>query len=181
MYNNLDWEEGKAAAPGIRPVLYYIPKSDIVSWPSFVADPTTSAQEVTYDGGFTLDTDKTWKRINCIAIKSPLTSEPQGEIRSKTFMNKLTVVTALTDEDATAFAKDANNDDLVYIVQEKLGKYRVVGNELWNTETKVSQNTGGAPTDEVGTNLEIEVSDLMPAPFFDHEIVHADGIVNPQA
>lgn len=181
MYNNLDWVVGNSAVPGIRPVLYAIPKSDIAAWPSFIATPTTAAEEVTYSGGFTLVTNKTWKRINCIDIKSPVTCEPQGEPRSKTFMNKGTFVTALTNEEATAMAKSANNDDMVYIAQEKTGKYRVLGNELFSTETKVTQNLGAAPTDEVGTIFNIEVSDLMPAPFFDHEIVTDDGIVNPQS
>lgn len=172
-YDNLDWVEGGVNLPGIRPVLYYIPKAHLASFPAMGADG------VTYSGNFTLvDTNK-FKTINCIDIKSPVSSEGQGEVRCKSFLNKATIVIALTEEKATAFAKKANNDDLVYVVQTKEGKYRVLGNEMFSTNTTVKQNLGGAPTDEKGTTIEIEVTDASPAPFYTGEIVTDAGTVNP--
>lgn len=179
-FKNLDWTAGLTSIPGIYEVLYYIPKSDISAWPTLAAVPDDETEETTYSGSFTLVDLKTWKRINCIDIKSPVTSEPQGEIRSQTFLNKATIKTALTDEKATAFAKLANNTDLVYIVREKdTGKYRVLGNEMFHCNTKPMLAIGGAPTDEKGTTIEIEVTDKIPAPFYTGSIVTDDGDINP--
>ena len=89
-------------------------------------------------------------------------------------------MTALTEEKATAFAKLANNTDLVYLVREKnSGKWRLIGNEMFQTNTRPMVAIGGAPTDEKGTTLEIEVSDPIPAPFYDGAIVTDDGDINP--
>jgi hypothetical protein len=179
-FENLEWSDGQVSIPGIYRDLYYIPKGDIDSWPSLPASPANYTEEVTYEGDFDLADGKTWKKINCIDIKSPVTSEPQGEIRSQTFLNKLTVMTALNDEKATAFAKLANNTDLVYLVREKnSGKWRLIGNEMFQTNTKPKVAIGGAPTDEKGTTLEIEVTDPIPAPFYDGAIVTDDGDINP--
>lgn len=179
-FDNLDWVDGKVSIPGIYRNLYYIPKSEITAWPAVVASPSTPEEEVTLAGDFTLETLKTWKKINCIDIKSPVVCEPQGEMRSQTFLNKLTAVTALNDEKATAFAKLANNTDLVYLVREKnSGKWRVIGNEMFQTNTKPMVNIGGDPTGEKGTTLEIEVTDPIPAPFYDGAIVTDDGDINP--
>jgi hypothetical protein len=179
-FGNLDWTDGQVSIPGIYRDLYYIPKGDISTWPTLPANPASEAEEVTYEGSFTLGEAKTWKKINCIDIKSPVTCEPQGEIRSQTFLNKLTVVTALNEEKATAFAKLANNTDIVYLVREKnSGQWRLIGNEMFQTNTRPMVNIGGDPTGEKGTTLEIEVTDPIPAPFYDGAIVTDDGDINP--
>jgi hypothetical protein len=179
-FDNLDWQCGQVSIPGIYHDLYYIQKCDISTWPTLPTSPSSAAEEVTYAGDFTLEGTATWLKINCIDIKSPVTCEPQGEIRSQTFLNKLTVVTALTEEKATAFAKLANNTDLIYLVREKnSGQWRVIGNEMFQTNTKPMVNIGGDPTGEKGTTLEIEVTDPIPAPFYDGAIVTEDGDINP--
>jgi hypothetical protein len=181
-FGNLDWVDGQVSVPGIYPEMYYIPKSYISAWPQFAATPATSAAEVTLVGDFTLESLKTWKKINCIDVKSDPTSEQQGEIRCKTYNNKLKVVVSLTNEDASALAKRAANSDLVFIFQERdSGKYRVVGSEKFTTLTKCTLNIGGSPTGEKGTTLEIESPDICPFPFYDGNIVTDDGDVNPSA
>lgn len=181
-FGNLDWVDGQMSIPGIYPEMYYIPKSSLSAWPQFAATPATAAAEVTLAGDFTLESQKTWKKINCIDVKSQPTSEQQGEIRCKTYNNKLKVVVSLTNEDATALAKLAANSDLVFIFQERdSGKYRVVGSEKFTTITKVTLDIGGNPTGEKGTTLEIESADICPFPFYDGNIVTDDGDVNPSA
>ena len=179
-FDNLDWTDGQVSIPGIYHDLYYIPKGDITAWPAVVAAPADAPAEVTLAGDLVLAATKTFKKINCIDIKSPVVCEPQGEIRSQTFLNKLTAVTALNEEKATAFAKLANNTDLVYLVREKSsGKWRVLGNEMFQTNTKPTVNIGGDPTGEKGTTIEVEVTDPIPAPFYDGAIVTDQGDINP--
>lgn len=179
-FDNLDWVDGQKSIPGIYPDLYFIPKSDIVTWPALPAAPASAADEVTYAGDFVLAALATWKKINCIDVKSQPQSEPQGEVRCKSFNNKMTIVVSLTEEKATAFAKLANNTDLVYIYREKdSGKWRVVGCEMFSSETKATLNIGSTPTGDRGVTIEVSASDYIPFPFYDGSIVGDDGDVNP--
>lgn len=180
-YDNLDWADGAVNIPGVRPIVFFCRKSDIDVWPTFAAAPASDEEEVTYVGSFALVAGKTWKRMAILEDKSPVTSEPQGELSSRSFLNKATIKVPLSKKKATAFAKRANNDDLVYIVQEKTGEYRVIGNEMFRTSTAVSQALGGAPTDERATTLEVSVTDMSPAPYYEGSIVTDDGDINPQA
>lgn len=179
-FGNLDWVDGQVSVPGIYPELYYTPKSAITAWPQFAATPATPAAEVTLAGNFAMAALAVWKKINCIDVKSQPSSEQQGEIRCKTYNNKLKVVVSLTNEEATAMAKLAANADLVFIFQERdSGKFRVVGSEKFATLTKIGLDIGGNPTGEKGTTLEIEASDICPFPFYDGLITDSVGIVNP--
>jgi len=181
-FGNLDWTDGSMSVPGIYNELYYIEKSASSAWPSLPTSPASASEEVTYAGDFTLEGANVWKTINCIDIKTEVISEAQGEIRSVSSLNKLTIKTSLTNEEATAHAKLGNNTDLVYIVREKnSGKYRILGNEMFVTFTKVTLDVGSDPTGERGTTIEAECTDFMPFPFYDGAIVTADGDQNPSA
>jgi hypothetical protein len=175
----LEWCEGNINLPGIRATVYFIPKCDIVAWPAL---PATFDDDMgvmaAYDGAFTLAVDKVWQKLQVIVDKSPVTAESQGTKPSKTTLVKATFVHPGTEEQATAFCRLANNDDYVYLVQTKAGKYRVIGNDMYQTETNPSQNLGGAATDEMGTTLEVAVTDMMPAPFYAGIIETADGDIN---
>lgn len=181
-FGNLDWTDGQVSVPGIYPELYYVPKSYITTWPQFVSNPSSTTEAVTLSGDFVLDAQKTWKKINCIDLKSQPTSEQQGEVRCKTYNNKLKVVVSLTNEDATSLAKEAANTDLVYIFRERdSGKYRVAGSEKFMTTTKVTLDIGGAPTSEKGTTIEVDAVDVCPFPFYDGNIFTDDGDINPSS
>ena len=181
-FGNLDWVDGQVSVPGIYPVLYFTTKNSITAWPQFAAAPATPAAEVSLVGDFTLDALKKWKRVNCIDLESEPTSEQQGEVRCKTYANKLKVVVSLTNEEATALAKMAANTDLVWIFQERdSGKFRVAGSEKFMTITKVTLAIGSSPTSKKGTTIEIEAVDVCPFPFYDGLITDDDGIVNPAA
>ncbi len=181
-FGNLDWIDGQVSVPGIYPELYYIPKSWILSWPQLDPAPLNVIDEVTLKGDFQLAVGKTWKKINCIDLKSQPTSEQQGEVRCKTYLNKLKVVVSLTNEEATSLAKIGANTDMVFMFRERdSGKYRVGGSEKFMTVTKVVLDIGGAPTSEKGTTLEIEAVDVCPFPFYSGAIVTSDGDINPSA
>ena len=176
---SLDWCDGKVSLPGIRSVVYFIPKRDIVKWPTLPETFTLKMSEMAvYTGNFTLADDKKWQKMSVLVDKSPVTFESQGSKPSKSMLNKATFLHPGTEEEATAFCGLANNDDYVYIVQIKKGKYRVLGNEMYQTETNPSQTLGGSVTDEMGTKLEISVTDQMPAPFYNGTIMTEDGDVN---
>ena len=96
-------------------------------------------------------------------------------------MNAATLLHPGTGEAATGFSRQANNDDMVYIVQQKDGKFRVLGNDMYLNDTTFDQKLGGAATDEMGTTFTVSVTDVCPAPYYIGEIVTADGIINAAA
>lgn len=181
-FGNLDWADGQVSVPGIYPKLWYATKNSITAWPQLAAAPASEEDEVNLAGNFALEAPTVWKRVNCIDIKSQPTSEQQGEVRCKTYSNKLKVVVSLTNEKATALAKLAANTDLVWIFQERdSGKFRVCGSEKFLTMTKVTLDIGGSPTSEKGTTIEVEAVDVCPFPFYDGLITDDAGEVNPAA
>ena len=180
MFENIDWQDGNVSIPGIYEEAYYIPKTHIVAFPAVIAAPATATDLVTLVGDFTLDALKVWKKINHIDGKANVSAEAQGEVRSQTFLNKATFKTSLTTEDATAFAMSANNANVVYLVKEKnSGKWRVLGNNMFNTITKPSVMLGGEATSERGLSMEVEVTDSIPLPFYTGAIMTDNGDVNP--
>jgi len=177
-YKSLKWPSGKTQLPGIRPKVYFIPKRDIVLWPTLPETFIESMAElVIYDGSVQLAAGAFWKELSTLVDKSPLDGKGQGTKPSKTFLNQLVIQHEGVEEDASAFAMQANNDDFVYLAPTKKGKYRVIGNEMFQTDTAIEQKLGAAATDEMGTTLTITCTDVAPGLFYDGEIVTEGGDV----
>ena len=178
-YGDLEWCEGQVQLPGIRGKVYSCAKRNIVAFPTRQTSIVASMGDLaTLMGSFVLAAGVVWNEIGVIVDKSPITSASQGTKPSKTFLTTATFAHQGVEEEATGFAQQANNDDMVYIFQQKNGKCRVVGNEMYQTNTEIAQNLGGAATDEMGTILTVTVTDMSPAPFYNGQIVTADGIIN---
>lgn len=181
-YSNLDWSPGICNTPGIWPDVYHIKKVDISAWPELPTSPASAALAPVYVGNFSLEVGKTWKKLFADVNKSPVTSETQGEKFSKSHLNKGIFKYPGNEEEATAFAGQAINDDEAFLIKEKSsGKWRVIGNEMFQCDVLVSQAIGGAPTDEKGTTIEVTVTDHYPPPFYDGEIITDDGDINPSS
>lgn len=181
LYNSLDWCKGTTVLPGIRPRVFFTKKSNIVKWPLLpeeVATGKTMGVLATYVGNFELAADKKWLALDILTAESPVTSESQGDMPARSFLNKVTLKHAGVEEEATGFARQANADDLVYLVQQRNGKFRVVGNEMFETDTKPSQELGASHTDKAGTSLAVEVTDICPAPFYPGKIETEDGDIS---
>lgn len=179
LYDSLPFCKGKTLLPGIRSRLYYTAKSDIVTWPTLPDKATADMAELaTYDGDFTLAADKFWHYIDLVDNKGKIESESQGDKPARSFVNRTSVVHPETDEAATGFCRQANADDFVYLLQTRGGKFRVLGNEAFQTDTKPKQDSGEGVTGDFGTTIEIEVTDVCPAPFYVGKILTADGTIN---
>jgi hypothetical protein len=180
LYNSLSWCEGQTVLPGIKPAVYFIPKRDIVKWPSLPGlDKAKSMAELaTYEDNFELAADKTWLTLKALSTKSSVTTETQGEYPSVTSLNKVSLKYPGTDEEAAGFCRQAMADDLVFLVQQRNGKFRVIGSEQFESTTKPSQALGEGNTGEAGTTVEVEATDVCPAPFYPGEIVTEDGTIS---
>lgn len=178
-YENLEFCNGKTVLPGIRQRVFFIPKRDIVKWPK-LAETTTAdmAELATYKGDFTLASDKKWLCLDLVMNKGAITSETQGENPSRTVVNKCTLTHPSNSADAAGFCRQAMADDIIYLVQQRDGKWRVLGNEMFPCDSKPGFNTGEGVTGESGTTIEVEVTDVCPAPFYTGKIETADGDAN---
>ena len=176
-YESLRFCQGTRVIPGIRDRVYYIAKRDIVKWPKLPAvsgESVQTAKLATYEGDFTLASDKKWQRIDLTLNKGNVEWETQGEQPSCTFLNKLTASYPGTSAEAAAFCGLAVNDDIVYLVQQRDGQFRVLGNEMFNTVSKPKGSTGEGTSTNGGTDIEIEATDISPAPFYPGKIETAD-------
>ena len=181
IYDDLSFCKGKTVLPGLRPKAYYIPKEQIVKFPTLPevdAEGATMESIATYSGDFVFQADAVAKRIDILSPASNITSASQGEKPSKTFANSATLKYAGNNEKAVGFCRLANTDDFVYFIQQRDGKFRVLGNEAYETNTNPSQDSGMAETDASGTTLEITVTDVCPAPFYSGKLLTSDGTLD---
>ena len=176
-FDSLRFCAGSRVIPGIRSAVYYIAKSDILTWPTLPSETdstTTLAKLATYTGDFTLRADKKFERIDLTTNKGNVEWETQGERPSCTFLNKLTASHPGTAEEAAGFCRLAQNADLVFLVQQRDGKFRVLGNEMFETVVKPKGSLGEGTSTNASTDIEIEATDICPAPFYTGKIITAD-------
>jgi len=176
---SLEWCEGAVNLPGIRSKVYFIPKRNIALWPTLPDVVTSGIGDLaTYVGDFVLVAGKEWQEMDVLVEESPVKSASQGTKPGKTFLNTGTFYSPKVDADATGLARVANNGDYVWLFQEKPGKYRVIGNEMYQTDHKIDQSLGSKATDQMGTPFEASVTDKSPAPYYVGEIKTANGTIN---
>ncbi len=175
---SLDWCEGTPVYPGIKRRVYYIARRHIAAWPTLTRNEQGQITSAAYTGNFTLADGKTWLHIDTLADKNQVTSEAQGETPSQTQLNKLTAVHPGTGEAASSFAAYVNNVPCVFLVETIDGKFRVIGNEVYDTVTTVAQDLGQGATGTAQTTIEAQCTDFVPAPFYTGEIQTADGTIN---
>lgn len=179
LYESLKFCKGTTVLPGIRQVGYFIPKDDITSWPTLPDTATSSASELAvYSGSFTLADSKKFHRIDFTLNKGQITAETQGDIPARTFLNKASLYHPEIDETASGVVRQMLTDDIVYVIQLRNGKWRVLGNESFPTDTKPQQQSGEGTSGDFGTTLEIEVTDVCPAPFYVGTLATDDGEID---
>ena len=176
---SLNWCKGTPVLPGLTEQVYCINKANITAWPTLVKDSNGRVTSANLSGSFTLASNAHWDVIDVLADKSQFTHESQGEVPSQTTLNKLTLVHPTVGDDAGTFTGVVSNSDMVYIIKTADGKYRVVGSEMWPTKTTVNGDSGQGAAGTASTTINVEASDLIPAPFYAGPIVTADGTINP--
>lgn len=181
LYESLQFCQGQKVIPGIRNHVFAIAKRDIVKWPE-LPDVSTESVDLaklgTYTGDFTLVAEKKWLKIDLAMNKGNIECETQGDRPSRTFLNKLTAAYPGTSAQATGFCRLAIDDDMVFLVPQRDGQYRVLGNEMFETDVKPALSTGEGIDTVGGTNIEINVTDICPAPFYTGKIETAEGDIS---
>lgn len=181
LYDSLEFCPGETTLPGLRPEAYFISRHQILTYPKLpgVADENVSMSTLaTYVGNFGLAADAVFHKMDILDSKSNNISSSQGEKPSKSFINTITLKYAGNNEAAAGFCRLANVDDLLFVVRQRSGEYRVIGNEMFSTDVKPSQDSGMQVTDESGTTIEASVTDVAPAPFYKGQLKTADGVID---
>lgn len=175
---SLAWCQGTPELPGIKRRAYYTSKGNVVKWPQLQHDTNGRLVSAILSGTFELVAEAKWKYIDILPDKSQLTSDPQGEVPSQTQLNKLTLLHPGVGEQASAAAAYINNNDIVYVVEDMKGKWRVVGSEKWLTKSTVAQDLGQGPTGTTSTTITVEATDECPAPFYKGTLETEDGTLD---
>ncbi|MCD8296822.1 MAG: hypothetical protein LUC88_04545 [Prevotella sp.] len=179
LYEDIEFCQGKKSLPGLRNHVYGISKRDILSWPTIVRSKKTSLGTIAvYDGDFELAADKKWHKLDLIPDENQIQVENQGTYGSKTFKVTGTFLLPGTEEEASGYIADANNDDMVYLAPQRNGKYRMVGCEAFSVELSLAQDSGKAATDTNSTTITATATDENPAPFYTGKIETEDGDIS---
>lgn len=181
LFENMVWTDGQVNPSGIATELYYIPKSDIATFPTVAAAPATATANVNLNGDFVLKATKTWFKLSSIQGKGEVSFEPIGEKSCVMFKNKLKYAFPDITDAAKSHAKQAANSNLVYIVKlphQSEKRYIVIGDSDYDTETKPTGNSGAEPGSSKGLTGEIECPSFTPLPGYTGDIVLSDGTLD---
>lgn len=171
-YGSIEACPGKKSIAGIKRRVYFVPKSDIASWPKLPelgdADAKDMAALAVYVGNFTLKADAYWKYFDLKDNSSEVTWETAGELGSQIENNQATLIMVGPSKEIIGFQRQCKNDDIVYIVQEKDGAFHVLGNKDYSaTDSKPSGTLGTEITGAKTCTVAIQVYDDCPAPYYE--------------
>lgn len=180
LYENLELCPGETSLPGIVPEIYGCSKRQITNRPALpelTSDITDMGAIATLTGEFKCAADTGFHRIDILSPSSGVKVEAQGEWPNISFLSTLTAVHAGTGPEAAGYCRLASHDDMIYVVRQRSGRFRVIGSWIDNTKVSPSMDLGQAVTDACGTTLEISSTDLAPAPFYEGKLPLVGGLV----
>lgn len=179
LYENVEFCQGSASLPGIRPHMYLIKRANIVTFPKVQGDEATSLEDVAViKGNFSLAADTKFVKIDLVEGESEPTCENQGNEGAKSFNNSVSFVIPGTQKKATGLIAKLNNDDVVILYPQRDGAIRVIGNEMFRVQLTLGQNAGKSVTDSSQTTITASVSDINPAPFYEGTFLTEDGTID---
>lgn len=170
LYKSIQSCPGKKHMPGIRRRLYYVEKAAIANFPvlNALGEQSVDSMEklAQLKGDFELAEGKYFKFIDLKDEASNVTFETAGENGSKVFLNKANAIVVGQPDDVKGFSRQALNDDIVYVYQNRDGSFCVLGNEAFTCHTSPSGDTGTEITGASTSTLAIEVYDECPVPTY---------------
>ena len=175
---NMDWCQGKPVLPGIRRRAYIAAADDVSVWPDFTRDELKRPTSSILKDNFVLAEGAKFLVIDHLADKAEPKSDPQGEFPSQTFNNQLTLVHPEVGPEATAAITPFLNTEVVVIIEDMYGRFRVFGSKNWPAKIAPSQALGQGATGTSATTLTVSATDEVSMPFYEGEIPTEDGTIN---
>lgn len=179
LYENVEYCQGSASLPGIRPHMYLIRRANILTFPKVLGDTAESLEEVAViKGNFVLAEGAKFVKIDLVEGESEPTCENQGAEGAKSFLNRVNFVLPGTQKKVTGLISKLNNDDVVILYPQRDGAIRVIGNDMFRVQLELGQNAGRAVTDSSQSTVNASVSDVNPAPFYEGKFETEDGMID---
>ncbi|MDR2127349.1 MAG: hypothetical protein LBP63_11050 [Prevotellaceae bacterium] len=179
IFGDILWTEGKVNPSGIKSLVYYIPKSDILSFPTIKnEDATTIAEAVNYTGNFVLKENKHFFSLYSTQGKGSGASETFGEKDCKMFNNKVILSFPDITDEARNMMKGFVNANILLVVPLPQNRFVVIGSTDYNVETNINATTGDAAGSAKGLTIEVTAPDVTPFPFYKGTLQLADGVLN---
>lgn len=179
VFDSIEVCPGQTFMPGIRRRMYFVPKADIVKWPKLPkitgADGQKMKSLAILVGDFQLAEDKYFQYMDLKDEASNVTFEPIGEDGSKLVQNTANAILAGQSDEMKGFARQVLNTDMVFVYQQRDGKFCVLGNEMFVGHVNPSGDTGAEATAAVTTTFTIEVKDECPVPTYTGKLYIANG------
>jgi hypothetical protein len=173
---NLEWDNGQDNIPGTIPIAYFAIKSDIDNFPALVSSPSTLGEHGKLESsvGFTFLQNGFFK-IYGTEGSGKLSSEPQGEMDCKSFLNKYTFRYPGTTAEALGLCRQLNNSDAAFLVKAADGTVHMIGHETLRAVVAANVDSGDARTSSKGVTIEISCTHEAPIPIYEGDITLADA------
>lgn len=146
-FQDINFRFDQVNSSGIASVIYYVTKEEIASFPTIIDDDlsneATPATFASYEGDFTLQGVKKWKKMYSTQGKGKITFESTGETDCKMYLNKGEFSYPRITEEARAYAKAAANGDLVHVIKHD-GKFYVIGSPDYRSTMNITGDSGDA-------------------------------------
>lgn len=176
LYQNLNTCVGQVNLAGMRNHAFFTRKANVLTLPKPAgAEAADISKAAVIVEDIELAADKTFLKLQLVPNESEVKSEQQGAWGSYYFLNTVNLVLPGTEEEVTGTIYMLNNDDVIMLVPQRNGKYRLIGNDAFQVNVKPAQNWGKAAADSRQTVIEVSVEDEFPSPFYQGVIHTADG------
>ena len=178
---SMKWCQGRTVKPGVRRRMMLISSDQILKWPGIKRDDIGRVISSVLQGNFQLVEGAKWAVIDHLPAKAEFKSESQGEYPSQSFKVTGSFVHPGVGEEAADATAALLNNNVVALVEDMDGRFRVIGSEDNDTVISTSRDNGQGPTGTAGTTIGLEASMEADAFFYEGEIVTEDGIINEGA
>lgn len=179
LYEDIPSCRGQKSLPGTRNHMFMTRKANVTKWPEWPDSEAALLEDVAkLKGDFELDADKKWVKIELVPNQNNIASERVGTYGSYLFKNTYTAVVPGSEEKQTALATELLNDDCIFLVPQRNGKYRLIGNNMFNTDITPALATGSTTEDTNAITFTIACEDTIAAPFYPGKIATNDGDIS---
>lgn len=179
LYEDVQYCQGSASLPGIRPHMYMVRRVNILTFPKVQGDAATKIEDyAVIKDNFVLAEGAKFVKIDLVDGESEPSCNNQGNEGAKSFLNKVEFVLPGTQKKVSGTISKMNNDDVIFLYPQRDGAIRVIGNEMFRVQLELGQSGGKQVTDSSQSTVTASVSDINVAPFYEGTFQTEDGVID---
>lgn len=179
LYEDVQYCQGSASLPGIRPHMYMVRRVNILTFPKVQGDAATKIEDfAVIKDNFVLAEGVKFVKIDLVEGESEPSCNNQGNEGAKSFLNKVEFVLPGTQKKVSGTISKMNNDDVIFLYPQRDGAIRVIGNEMFRVQLELGQSGGKQVTDSSQSTVTASVSDINVAPFYEGTFQTEDGTID---